>query len=77
MERTSFSLLSEETDFIPLITNEEDNSIPDSDLQEEISILPLRNTVQFPGVVSPITAGRIKVSNWYRVHRKVKNYLEY
>ena len=60
MERTSFSLLSEETDFIPLITNEEDNSIPDSDLQEEISILPLRNTVQFPGVVSPITAGRDK-----------------
>ncbi|CAI8346113.1 MAG: Lon protease 2 [Owenweeksia sp. TMED14] len=60
MERTSFSLLSEETDFIPLITNEEDNSIPDSDLLEEISIMPLRNTVQFPGVVSPITAGRDK-----------------
>ena len=60
MERTSFSLLSEETDFIPLITNEEDNSIPDSDLQEEISILPLRNTVLFPGVVIPITASRDK-----------------
>lgn len=60
MERTAFSLLSEETDFIPLITNEEDNSIPDSDLLEEISLLPLRNTVQFPGVVSPITAGRDK-----------------
>ena len=60
MERTAFSLHSEETDFIPLITNEEDNSIPDSDLLEEISLLPLRNTVQFPGVVSPITAGRDK-----------------
>ena len=60
MERTAFSLISEETDFIPLITNEEDNSIPDSDLLEEISLLPLRNTVQFPGVVSPITAGRDK-----------------
>ena len=60
MERTAFSLHSEETDFIPLITNEEDNSIPDSDLLEDISLLPLRNTVQFPGVVSPITAGRDK-----------------
>jgi ATP-dependent Lon protease len=60
MERPSFSLLSEDTDFIPLITNEEDNSIPDSDLLEDIALLPLRNTVQFPGVVSPITAGRDK-----------------
>ena len=60
MERPSFSLLSEDTDFIPLITNEEDNSIPESDLLEDIALLPLRNTVQFPGVVSPITAGRDK-----------------
>ena len=60
MERSAFSLLSEDTDFIPLITNEEDNSLPDSDLLEDIALLPLRNTVQFPGVVSPITAGRDK-----------------
>ena len=60
MEFTRFSLLSEDTDQIPLITNEEDNSVPEADLALELALLPLRNTVQFPGVVSPITAGRDK-----------------
>ena len=60
MEVTRFSLLSEDTDLIPLITNEEDNSVPEADLAPELALLPLRNTVQFPGVVSPITAGRDK-----------------
>ncbi|MEY3942200.1 MAG: hypothetical protein RIR07_1086, partial [Bacteroidota bacterium] len=56
MEVPRFSLLSEDTDLIPLITNEEDNSVPEADLAPELALLPLRNTVQFPGVVSPITA---------------------
>ena len=60
MDQFGQFLLSEDTDFIPLITNEEDNKIPDNELAEEIAILPLRNTVLFPGVVSPITAGRDK-----------------
>lgn len=60
MDQFGQFLLTEDTDFIPLITNEEDNKIPDNELAEEIAILPLRNTVLFPGVVSPITAGRDK-----------------
>ncbi len=60
MEVPRFSLLSEDTDLIPLITNEEDNTVPEADLSSELALLPLRNTVQFPGVVSPITAGRDK-----------------
>lgn len=53
-------MLNEETEFIPLVTNEEDNHLNESDIPLEIPILPLRNTVLFPGVVSPITAGRDK-----------------
>ena len=42
MEVTRFSLLSEDTDLIPLITNEEDNSVPEADLAPELALLPLR-----------------------------------
>jgi ATP-dependent Lon protease len=61
MDPMHFSrLLSDDTDFIPLVTNEEDNNLPEADVPEVVGILPLRNTVLFPGVVSPITAGRDK-----------------
>ena len=52
----------EEMEFLPIIPlNEEENG--DNDLQsipDEIPLLPLRNTVLFPGVVLPITVGRDK-----------------
>lgn len=61
MEKFSLSsLLSQETEFIPLVTNEAENEINEQEIPTEIPILPLRNTVLFPGVVSPITAGRDK-----------------
>ncbi|MFV0606137.1 MAG: endopeptidase La [Niabella sp.] len=48
-------------DFMPIIPINENDSDADDDLiPEEISILPLRNTVLFPGVVLPITVGRDK-----------------
>lgn len=40
--------------------NEEDCSIDPNDLKEEISILPLRNTVIFPGASLPISVARKK-----------------
>lgn len=43
---------------IPL--NEENDGADDQLIPEEIPILPLRNTVLFPGVVIPITVGRDK-----------------
>ncbi len=52
----------EEMDFIPIIPLNEDDD-PNADEQRiptEIPILPLRNTVLFPGVVIPITVGRDK-----------------
>ena len=49
-------------DFIPIIPlNESDSESMDGiDIPDEISLLPLRNTVLFPGVVLPITVGRDK-----------------
>lgn len=44
-------------EFIQLITDEEDDTTKQT-YDEEISILSVRNTVLFPGVVIPITVGR-------------------
>ncbi len=52
----------EENEFIPLFSfNEQDmENEPPLEMEELIPILPLRNTVLFPGVVIPITVGRDK-----------------
>ena len=52
----------EDNEFIPLFTfNEQDmENEPAIVIEEMIPILPLRNTVLFPGVVIPITVGRDK-----------------
>lgn len=51
----------EETDdLIQMINPEQDNDLKADDLPEELSILPIKNTVLFPGVVIPITVGRQK-----------------
>ena len=52
--------LSENTEFIPLVTSEDDIDWSLDEMKDDIPILPLRNTVIFPGVVTPITAGRDK-----------------
>ncbi len=50
----------EETEFIPLLTAEDEEDIISEKLPDTLPILPLRNTVLFPGVVVPITVGRDK-----------------
>ncbi|MGP8216252.1 MAG: endopeptidase La [Bacteroidia bacterium] len=52
--------INDDSEFIPLLTNEEEKRINDEKIPDEIPILPLRNTVLFPGVVIPITVGRDK-----------------
>lgn len=47
-----------DSELIPLMTPEDEEAINRESIPEELSILPLRNTVLFPGVVIPITAGR-------------------
>jgi len=47
-------------EFIPLLSQEDEDSMNKENLPENLPILPLRNTVLFPGVVIPITVGRDK-----------------
>ena len=54
------NILDEDADLIPLMTPEDEEEINKEDLPDILPILPLRNTVLFPGVVIPITAGRDK-----------------
>ena len=49
----------EDQDILPIITIEEVDH-PEKDLPSTLALLPLRNTVLFPGVVIPITIGRDK-----------------
>ncbi len=52
----------DEMDFLPIIPlNDSDQEDPNGvEIPAEIALLPLRNTVLFPGVVLPITVGRDK-----------------
>jgi ATP-dependent Lon protease len=52
--------INEDTDFIPLISDEDEEIITKTNIPEVLPILPLRNTVLFPGVVIPISVGRNK-----------------
>lgn len=61
MKRSSFFLRPEdEMEFMPIIPLNEDESenTDDISIPAELALLPLRNTVLFPGVVLPITVGR-------------------
>lgn len=47
-------------DLIQLINPEQEGDLKPEDVPAELSILPIKNTVLFPGVVIPITVGRQK-----------------
>lgn len=53
-------IISEDTEFFPLLSPQDEDEMRNEDIPEILSILPLRNTVLFPGVVIPITVGRDK-----------------
>lgn len=55
--------IDEDAELIPLMTAEDEEEINNEKLPHTLPILPLRNTVLFPGVVIPITAGRDKSIN--------------
>ncbi len=50
--------LEDEADLIPLMTSDDEEAMQKEPVPEELPILPLKNTVLFPGVVIPITASR-------------------
>lgn len=60
MDKLTLHSLDQDSEFIPLMSAEDEDAMTNEDLPETLPILPLRNTVLFPGVVIPITAGRDK-----------------
>lgn len=60
IDSLSLQEIHDEADLIPLMSPEDEEEMQREALPETLPILPLRNTVLFPGVVVPITAGRDK-----------------
>lgn len=60
LDKLSLQDIEGEAEFIPLMSAEDEDAMTKEDLPDILPILPLRNTVLFPGVVIPITAGRDK-----------------
>ncbi|WP_027137469.1 endopeptidase La [Gaetbulibacter saemankumensis] len=60
LDSLSLQDFDENSELIPLMTPEDEEEINNEELPETLPILSLRNTVLFPGVVIPITAGRDK-----------------
>ena len=58
VEHYFFSDEENNQEYIPLISAEDENNMANEETPEVLPILPLRNTVLFPGVVIPITVGR-------------------
>jgi ATP-dependent Lon protease len=69
------NMMDEDSDFIPIIADEDESAIDDLQIPDVLPILPLRNTVLFPGVVIPISVGREKSLKLVRDVYKNKGYL--
>ena len=60
LDNLSAQEFDSEAELIPLLSSEDEEEMFKEQLPDSLAILPLRNTVLFPGVVIPITAGRDK-----------------
>mgnify|MGYP003423094961 CR=1 FL=1 len=57
-DNMSLQELDPNAEFIPLLSQEDEEEMNKEEIPTDLSILSLRNMVLFPGVVIPITAGR-------------------
>jgi len=57
------NLMEDDAEFIPLLSSEDEDQMNSEKVPDDLLILPLKNTVLFPGVVIPITVGRDKSIN--------------
>jgi ATP-dependent Lon protease len=60
IDNLSLQEFDSEAELIPLLTPEDEEEMNNEELPDSLPILPLRNTVLYPGVVIPISAGRDK-----------------
>ncbi|QNN40576.1 endopeptidase La [Pedobacter roseus] len=58
--QSAMPIINEDTEFFPLMSQQDEEEMNNEETPETLAILPLRNTVLFPGVVIPITVGRDK-----------------
>ena len=56
----SLDIEGSKAELIPLMTSEDEEALEKEELPEVVPLLPIKNTVLFPGVVIPITVGRDK-----------------
>ncbi len=65
----------DDSEFIPLLADGKDEDLNNTIIPDNLPILPLRNTVLFPGVVIPITVGREKsiklIKDLYKGHKQI------
>ena len=58
--KSALPMLNDDAEFFPLMSSEDEAEMNNELVPDVLPILPLRNTVLFPGVVIPITVGRDK-----------------
>ncbi|RCW39475.1 endopeptidase La [Marinilabilia salmonicolor] len=63
-----------DSEFIPIIGDDMEQDNDDQPIPEELPILPLRNTILFPGVIIPIAIGREKSHQLIKDVEKSKGY---
>ncbi|MBK3517242.1 endopeptidase La [Carboxylicivirga marina] len=61
-----------DAEFIPIVTDEDEQNVSAFEVPDILPILPLRNTVLFPGVIIPISIGRDKSLKLIREIQKSK-----
>ena len=68
-------IVETDTEYIPLLTPEDEKRMNEEEIPEEVPIMTLRNAVLFPGVVIPITVGRDKsirlIKEAYKKHQTI------
>ena len=69
----SLDSVGSEAELIPLMTSEDEEALEKEELPEVVPLLPVKNTVLFPGVVIPITVGRDKSIQLIKDANKSKN----
>ncbi len=68
-------IVNGDAEIIPLISEDDEDKVFSEEVPEKLPVLPLRNTVLFPGVVIPITVGRKKsiklIKDYYKGDKKI------